>query len=85
VATDQIPLPLAWTAAAHLALPSGGQLRRWGSVEQACRILDDCDREVIYDLIKIAAVKAYKRRPHRPNSHWRVDLLSVWKHKQAQL
>jgi hypothetical protein len=24
-------------------------------------------------------------RPHRPNSHWKVDLLSVWEHKQRQL
>lgn len=61
------------------------ELRRWGSVRQACKILDDCDREVIYDLIAVGQVRAYKRQPQRPNSHWRVDLLSVWEHKQRQM
>lgn len=64
---------------------SDRKLRRWGSVQQACKILDDCDREVLYDLIETKQVRAYKRRPHRPNSHWRVDLLSVWEHKQSQM
>ncbi len=85
MATEQLPLPLAWTADANLALPNGGHLRRWGSVEKACSMLDDCDREVIYDLIHVGAIKGYKRRPHRKNSHWRIDLLSVWHHKQGQM
>lgn len=85
MALEQLPLPLSWTADAHLALPGGGKLRRWGSVEDACKILDNCDRETIYDLIHTGYVKGYKRRPHRPNSHWRVDLLSVWEHKQGQM
>lgn len=61
------------------------KLRRWGSVQEACKILDDCDREILYDLIATKQVRGYKRRPQRPNSHWRVDLLSVWHHKQAQM
>ena len=37
---------------ATLSVPkSDKKLRRWGSVQEACRILDDCDREIIYDLI----------------------------------
>ena len=71
---------------ATLTVPnSDRKLRRWGSVQQACKVLDDCDREIIYDLISVGAIRGYKRRPHRSNSHWRVDLLSVWEHKQRQL
>ena len=77
---------ISWTEDAYLVVPmSERKLRRWGSVEQARKMLDDCDRETIYDLIAVGAIKAYKRRPHRANSHWRVDLLSVWEHKQRQL
>ena len=77
---------ISWTEDAYLVVPqSERKLRRWGSVEQACKMLDECGRETIYDLIAVKAIKAYKRRPHRPNSHWRVDLLSVWEHKQRQL
>jgi hypothetical protein len=75
----------SWTEDAFLVVPkTERRLRRWGSVRKACQILDDCDRDVLYDLIEIKAVRAYKRRPDRPNSHWRVDLLSVWEHKQKQ-
>lgn len=84
-ATPELP-GVSWTEDALLRVPnSAAKLRRWGSIEQACRILDDCDRETMYDLIAIGSVRAYKRRPHRPNSHWRVDLMSVWQHKQRQL
>jgi len=64
---------------------SDRKLRRWGDLNQACKILDDCHRTVIYDLIAVGSVRAYKLRPHRPNSHWKVDLLSVWEHKQRQM
>ena len=86
-ATDAPALPgFSWTEDSLLAVPkSDRKLRRWGSVQQACKILDDCDREIIYDLIETKQVRGYKRRPHRPNSHWRVDLLSVWEHKQRQM
>ena len=71
---------------AQLAVPnSERKLRRWGSVQQACRVLDECDREIVYDLIATGEIRGYKRRPLRPNSHWRVDLLSVWEHKQRQM
>ena len=60
-------------------------MRRWGSVQAACKVLDECHRETLYDLIEVGAIRAYKLRPHRPNSHWKVDLLSVWEHKQRQL
>ena len=83
--TDTLP-GISWTDDAFLRLPdSERKLRRWGSVAQACKILDDCDREVLYDLLSIKAVRGYKLRPHRPNSHWKVDLLSVWEHKQRQM
>lgn len=77
---------LSWTEDAFLKVPdSDRKLRRWGNVKQACKILDDCDREIIYDLIAVKAVRAYKLRPHASNSHYKVDLLSVWEHKQQQL
>jgi hypothetical protein len=77
---------VSWNEDAFLRVTnSDRKLRRWGSVQQACKILDECDREILYDLITVGSVRAYKRRPHRPNSHWRVDLLSVWEHKQRQL
>ena len=76
---------VSWTEDAFLKVAdSDRKLRRWGSIAQACKILDDCDREILYDLIAVGSVKAYKRRPHRSNSHWRVDLLSVWEHRQRQ-
>jgi hypothetical protein len=40
---------------------------------------------VIYDLIAVKAVRGYKLRPHASNSHFKVDLLSVWEHKQRQM
>lgn len=77
---------VSWTEGTHLTAPkSGAKLRRWGTVQKACEILDDCDRETIYQLIQSGQVKGYKRNPMRPNSHYRVDLLSVWQHKHLQL
>ena len=85
VSAPELP-GVSWTEDAYLVVArSERKLRRWASVAQACKILDDCDRETLYDLIAIKAVRAYKRRPHRSNSHWRVDLLSVWEHKQRQM
>ena len=54
---------------------SDRKLRRWGSVQQASAMLDDCDRVIIYDLIECGSIRGYKRKPHRANSHWRIDLL----------
>jgi hypothetical protein len=51
----------------------------------ACKILDDCDRHVIYDLREAGLIKGYKQRLDRTNSHLRIDLLSVWEYKQRQL
>lgn len=77
---------MSWLEDTTLRVPnSDRKLRRYGSVQQACKMLDDCDREIIYDLIDCGLLRAYKRRPHRPNSHWRIDLLSVWEHKQRQM
>lgn len=76
---------LSWTEGQVLTTKTETKLRRWGSVKKACEMLDGCDREVIYDLIAVGLVRGYKLRPHRPNSHWKVDLLSVWEHKQRQL
>lgn len=76
----------SWDEDAFLKVPSSAvRLPRWGSVQQACAVLDDCNREVVYDLIAIGSVAGYKRRPEAKNSHWRVDLLSVWNHKQRQM
>ncbi len=83
-----LPTPpvVSWTEDEYLRVPnSDRKLRRWGNVKQACKILDNCDRDVIYDLLAIKAVKGYKLRPHVSNSAFKVDLLSVWQHKQRQL
>lgn len=76
---------LSWTEGQVLTTKGENKLRRWGSVKKASEMLDGCDREVIYDLLTVGMVRGYKLRPHRANSHWKVDLLSVWEHKQRQL
>lgn len=82
--TPELP-GLSWTEGQTLVTKGGGKLQRFGTVEKACEILGGCDRKVIYELIEMGAVKAYKLRPHRPNSHWRVDLLGVWEYRQRQM
>ena len=84
---ELLRLPLfSWAEERHIVSPrSGKKLPRWGSIELACEILDGCDRETMYLLIKAGSVAAYKRRPDRKNSPYRVDLLSVWHHKHHQL
>lgn len=85
-ATEIHELPgLSWTEDATVATAKGGKLRRYGSVKKACAMLDDCDVKAVYCLVKIGSLRAYKLRPHRPNSHLRVDLVSVWEFKQKQL
>lgn len=76
---------LSWTEGQTLVAKGGAKLRRWGTVQKACEILDGCDRQVIYDLIAVRSIVGYKLKPHRANSHWKVDLLSVWEHKQKQI
>jgi hypothetical protein len=82
----QLDLPLeSWTDGTTLVAKGGNRLQRWGSVKKACKILDDCDRQTIYDLRASGQIKGYKRNPQASNSHLRIDLLSVWEHKQRQL
>ena len=76
---------ISWTENTQITTSQGKRLQRFGSVKKACQILDDCDVKVIYDLRKTGSIRAYKLKPHRPNSHLRVDLVSVWEHKQRQL
>ena len=83
-ATMNLPL-FDWAEERFLLTREGKRLDRWGDVKKACAILDGCRRQELYDLIDARMVRAYKIKPHRPNSHWRVDLLSVWKHKQGQV
>ena len=84
-ATATMDLPLFdWAEQRYLVTKDGKRLDRSGSVARACAILDGCRRQELYDLIDAGLIKAYKLKPHRPNSHWRVDLLSVWRHKQSQ-
>lgn len=75
----------SFTEDSTITTTKGAKLRRYGSVKKACEILDDCDVKIIYSLHRTGSIKAYKRQPHRPNSHLRVDLVSVWEHKQRQL
>ncbi len=82
----QLDLPnVAWTEGTHLVAKNGTRLQRWGSVQKACKILDDCDRQVIYDLKDSGQITGYKLNPKASNSHLRIDLLSVWEHKQRQV
>lgn len=83
-ATPELP-GLCWTEGQTLLSKGGAKLRRWGNVQAACKILDDCERHVIYDLVEAKAIKGYKLKPHVSNSHWKIDLLSVWEHKQRQI
>lgn len=76
---------MSFTEDTTIVTGKGKRLQRYGSVKKACQILDDCDVKVIYALHKAGFIRAYKLRPHRPNSHLRVDLVSVWEHKQGQL
>ncbi|MEP3213798.1 MAG: hypothetical protein ABJQ29_11410 [Luteolibacter sp.] len=61
------------------------KLGEHGSVKMACEMLDDCDRHTIYHLLAAGLVKGFKQQPDRKNSHWRIDLQSVWEYKQRQL
>lgn len=83
------PLPLlpgiSWNDTAHVVNATGNRLRRWGSVQKACEILDGCDREVIYALRDSGDIVAYKPNARAKNGHLKVDLLSVWEHRQRQL
>jgi hypothetical protein len=87
-AAEQLELGLvpaaSWTETATLRTREGGKLKRWGSVEKACAILDGIDRGTLYGLIRAGLIDAYKINPGVRNSHWRVDLLSVWRHKHGQ-
>lgn len=74
-----------FTEDTHLLTGNGERIRRFGSVAEACRILDGCYREDLTDLIKAGVIRGYKLKPHVRNSHYRVDLLSVWEHKQRQM
>jgi len=76
---------LSWEDDRTLKRSDGGTLRRWGTVEQACRMLDDCDRHDVYVLIGAKLVAGYKLKPWAKNSKWKIDLLSVWRFKQSQL
>jgi hypothetical protein len=68
-----------------LITSKGTKVKRWGSVRQAGKILGGCDRESVYVLIAAGLLDAYKLQPHRPNSHWRVDLVGCQLHKNGQL
>jgi hypothetical protein len=83
-ATPHLP-GVCWTEGTHIVAKNGTRLQRWGSVKKACAILDECDRQVIYDLHASGDITAYKLNPKKRNSHLKVDLLSVWEHKQKQL
>lgn len=81
----QLELPLrSWTEGMTLRSQEGKPLRRWGSVREAREMLWGMDRHALYGLIgagEIAGVKPGKAS----NSHYRVDLLSVWRYKQSRL
>jgi hypothetical protein len=80
-----LPGTASWTEGSHITAKDGRKLRRWGSVQAACAILDGCDRQVIYDLHHGKQIRSYKLNPKAKNSHLKVDLLSVWEHKQRQI
>jgi hypothetical protein len=75
----------SWSDDSHVTTKDGRRLRRWGTVAAACAILDDCDRQTIYDLRDAGLIKAYKPNSRAKNGHLKVDLMSVWLHRQGEL
>lgn len=89
----QYELPLDFTVPAggfggdcFLRTSKGTKIKRWGSVAQACKILGGCGRQSIYDLVHAGLITAYKLKPWRSNSHWRIDLVTVqeWRNNQMR-
>jgi hypothetical protein len=82
---DNEEIPETWTEGTKLNTASGRKVDRFGSTKRACMILDNCDRQVIYDLLASGQIAGYKNNPAARNSHFKVDLLSVWRHKERQI
>lgn len=79
--TEQLELPVkSWDEGSFLRKKDGGRLRRWGSVEEAGTILFGVGKDKIYAMIRDGDVRAAKIGTSK-NSHWRVDLVSVWECK----
>ncbi len=71
----------AWDEGSVLRSRNGSRLQRWGSVQDAGRMLWGYKKDVVYELIKAGEIKAIKRGRSRTHN-WRVDLVSVWEFKQ---
>jgi len=78
-------VPESFTAGRHLTTSAGKRVKRWGKVKDACMILDGCDPTTVHNLIHAKVVIGYRLNPRAKHSHFRVDLLSVWNHRQQQL
>jgi hypothetical protein len=74
---------VSWTEDNFITTSKGKRLSKRGSVQKACEILDGCDRSTIYDLLEAKVIRGYKAGIGK-NAHWKVDLVSVWEHKQRQ-
>jgi hypothetical protein len=74
-----------WGGDCFIKTSAGAKLRRWGSSSQAAKILGNCDKDSVYDLIKSGLIDAYKLKPHAPNSPWRIDLVSVQMFRNNQM
>ena len=79
-AQAELLLPLSfWEEGMELKAQRGNKIKRWGSVAQACVMLDYA-KDSIYGLIEAEEIVGRKRKAGR-NAHWRVDLVSVWEYK----
>lgn len=64
---------------------AGKPIMRWGTHQQARKILCTNNRRLLYSLIDAKLVKAYKLNTTARNGRYRVDLQSVMAHKLRQL
>lgn len=70
----------------ELKAKNGTKLQRWGSGQQAMKILGIRDKATLYALIKSGDVPAYKvRKTSNGNSPYKVDLLACWEYKQRAI
>lgn len=81
---EQLELPLhAWDEGMELEARDGSRLRRWGSVGEMSRVLFGLERRACYYLIERGEVVGFKLGK-ASNSHYRVDLVSVWEYRQRE-
>jgi hypothetical protein len=79
---EQLEMPLrSWSEGDTLRAQSGAALQKWGSVEQARKLLWGCGKNKVIELVRGGSIQGFKAGP-APNSPIKVDLVTVWRYKQ---